>query len=1067
MLKGLLSLINVVEGEERPVLLILGMGFFMGIFLATYKIVATTLFLHDQVLVQNLREAFFISGILGVISTGLYATLQKRLHFRTLIIVSFVSVFLFIAAVRFSFSFGGDLRQLKYALFVMLTPITSVIILGFWGVFIRLFDLGQSKRIIGRIDSGQLIAFIIATYTVPLLTSVISDITNFLIIGEISMVVCIGFVISIVSIYRLTSFHHGGKSRPVEAKYKNLIKKPYVVSLAFFIFFSMVANTFMDYSFLNVTEQQYPDEKQLASFLGVFEGSVMIIGLFLQTFVNDPLIRNFGLRTPILILPFLLLIFTSLAIFSGHYFGYTLENDQFIWFFLFVVISNLFTKTLREATENPIFKLFFMPLDKRIRFDAQAKIEGIFVEFARATAAGLILLLGFLPTFKLINYSWILILVVIGWVYQAFSIYSKYRKELEKILEPHEEDGTDQKQNITDTKAYLLAKLDDAIANGSAQSRIFALNVVSKVAPYLYREKMKDLQSAVEDRTNDSEVEVIKHDLAYLEVFSNGLDTNNQLSGTKASNESGKDEDLQQLRESENPEDRMLLASLVSKKSDDTFGIIVDLINDNDINVTRSALMAVGKIRDPEFLPFLVESLQNKNLRDPAIESLIQYGEEAVPALENLFYNADQNVDLQKRIVQIYGAMGERAIEIGNVHTRMQQILENQLWIKLNHPNRKIVSEVLVALGKCDFTADEQQSDILHDIIESDIENLVWNFKAITELREAEDESFTSVINGISEDIAQGYNHIYLLLLLFFNKESVQLVKENIESRTAENFSYALELLDVLFEEFKKPKELKEKIIPLLDDISEFDKIRRLGKYYPHSTLTTPHIIKQLINRDLNYTNRWTKTCAIEYVLEKGLLEEFKMEILANLFNPDELLSEIAAFSIYKKDPGLFESYMHRLDRNKQDHLKNIMIGQKYIQSLKLRPHMKYEIIKFLKLKTKLGILSYPVITNMADIIEEIYLESDNYVDLEVWDVQSIHVLYKGKLLLRDASGSLIKSFGQSDILGEEINFQIRRKQFNFKVEEDAVLLKIEKHDFYEFVTSNYEISDLVLQSFD
>jgi AAA family ATP:ADP antiporter len=45
MVKSLLSILNVVEGEERPVLLVLGYGFFMGIFLAAYKVVATTLFL--------------------------------------------------------------------------------------------------------------------------------------------------------------------------------------------------------------------------------------------------------------------------------------------------------------------------------------------------------------------------------------------------------------------------------------------------------------------------------------------------------------------------------------------------------------------------------------------------------------------------------------------------------------------------------------------------------------------------------------------------------------------------------------------------------------------------------------------------------------------------------------------------------------------------------------------------------------------------------------------------------------------------------------------------------------
>ena len=60
MLKALLSIINVEEGEERPALLMLGYGFFMGVFLATYKVVAETLFL--KTMSEDLQEAFFISG---------------------------------------------------------------------------------------------------------------------------------------------------------------------------------------------------------------------------------------------------------------------------------------------------------------------------------------------------------------------------------------------------------------------------------------------------------------------------------------------------------------------------------------------------------------------------------------------------------------------------------------------------------------------------------------------------------------------------------------------------------------------------------------------------------------------------------------------------------------------------------------------------------------------------------------------------------------------------------------------------------------------------------------------
>jgi len=197
MIKGLLSILNVLEGEEKPVLLILGYGFFMGVFLAAYKIVATTLFLSN--LHEYIREAFFISGLLGVISTWFYSILQNRVQYSKLIIFNIISILIFIGAFWILFLFY-DNKWFIFGLFVMLGPITSLLVLGFWGIFGRLFDLRQSKRIIGGIDAGQLTAIIITTFAIPFIIPYIADIKNLLLIGAVGPV-CAG-KIPVVSFYQ-------------------------------------------------------------------------------------------------------------------------------------------------------------------------------------------------------------------------------------------------------------------------------------------------------------------------------------------------------------------------------------------------------------------------------------------------------------------------------------------------------------------------------------------------------------------------------------------------------------------------------------------------------------------------------------------------------------------------------------------------------------------------------------------------------------------------------------------------------------------------------------------------
>ncbi len=68
--------------------------------------------------------------------------------------------------------------------------------------------------------------------------------------------------------------------------------------------------------------------------------------------------------------------------------------------------------------------------------------------------------------------------------------------------------------------------------------------------------------------------------------------------------------------------------------------------------------------------------------------------------------------------------------------------------------------------------------------------------------------------------------HIYMLLTMLYDTRSIQLVKENIDSGTAEGIAYAVELLDVFLSE-----QLKQRVIPILDDLGNSERIDRLQDF--------------------------------------------------------------------------------------------------------------------------------------------------------------------------------------------------------------------------------------------
>ena len=225
-------------------LLLLGQGFFMGILIASLTVGAETLFV-STVGEHYLAEAFFLSGFTGIISAGLYVQFQKKINFSTLLLSISFLVFVFITAIRFAFWFTDyktdhlGFHYLPFILFVMMGPLVSITILAFWGVFGRIWDLKQAKRIIGGIDTGQLVATMIAFFSIPVLSAlgIIDETHDLLLLSTIAAFGILIFSILIVKDFNLDS---ATKIRPSDAKvrkitYADLVKDKYLRMLCVFM----------------------------------------------------------------------------------------------------------------------------------------------------------------------------------------------------------------------------------------------------------------------------------------------------------------------------------------------------------------------------------------------------------------------------------------------------------------------------------------------------------------------------------------------------------------------------------------------------------------------------------------------------------------------------------------------------------------------------------------------------------------------------------------------------------------------------------------------------------------
>lgn len=893
-------------------LLLLGKGFFMGILLATYQIGAETLFL--SVLGDKwLDEAFFSAGAAGIVSTALFVFLQRKINFSTLVISATFVILLFIGGIRAAFEFvgydtevTGQFQLIPFILFVMIGPVTSITLLGFWGVFGRVFDLRASKRIIGGIDTGQLMATMIAFFSIPVLTATIINATyDLLFVSGIAALGVFIFTLLLAINYNLNKATKVLKGEEVEkVSFTSLVKDRYLRLLSIFLVFSMGAAVFMDYTFLSATETMYPEEQDLANFLSFFSGTVIVVSFLIQSFINDIIIGKFGLKVALMTMPLILILFTVGAIIVGHIFGYETKGPEYIMFFVLISVGKLFTAALKDALENPAFKLFFLPIDIKIRFDIQTRIEGVVNEIATFLAGAAQMGLGLLVFFKLIHYSYFILFLAAGIIYMAGKLFEEYKKTLKTTLEKQKaglkgEGKRNENNTINILKQEVSSKEVDRIVN--------ALRLFETLEPIEFEFVLLDLLShrspvirtyayqKLGDRLCWEAVEIIEKDLkteGNEEVLKVANVTFKKLQ--EAANFNLTDVAIKELVRSTEANDREKGARLLAKATEDRHvAFIVELLRDINPNVRSAAMITAGKVRRPELWPILIENLHLSTYSNVAMSALKAAGEAAFHNIDTAFYKTGQYHATMVRIIQVLGRIGGRgATEL--------------LWKKIDFPDRKIVSQLLLSLSYIGFVARDFQAARIKIAVEGEIGDIAWNIKSALEIPE-EDEVDKLIKEAMVEEDIKNYDNIFMLLAMIYDPQSVLLAKENIQNGTSESITFAVEMMDIFVEE-----ELKPKLIPVVDELKIDERLVRLQNHYPPEEFDSyDDLLLQIINRDYNRINRYTKALAMYRFSQ--LSNHVTADLIANLFNPDPLLLQTAAYVIYLIDKEAYHEHTKRL----------------------------------------------------------------------------------------------------------------------------------------------------------
>lgn len=1015
-----------IRQRSREVMHLSIFGSLIGAALAFYDIGAITLFLQKYGASQ-LPEVFIISGISSMVLSAIFIYSQPYFSFSSLTNGFFILIAFTLLAIFTSIYLNLYSNSVRFSL-IFLGPLNSIAMLVFWGTFGRVFNVQESKRFAGKVSAGFAIGQIVAFFAIPQLLK-LADVSAVLLIFLSAFFITIAASYSIVGIsrwYRFLNILNDSAQliRSTNNAFK-LLRNRFVNYLILFAILSVLVAVFLDFWFLSVVETVYIRPNELTNFLSIFSGVMVSASLIVSWYVYRFIVNRYGLEKSIRLQPILLIVFIFFTLLVAYTLGYTLDAKRFVFFFILLLTTKFIHDVLKNAIVSPIYRLYLLPIDVRLRFDTQAKLEGF--------AQDLGFLLAGIALYVLTLYTSITVMeniyVALGLLVVLMVVIKLMHSEYQRIIQQKLSTEETQEEGFITLPEQIIREIEQRNAPQIPTN----LNILNILDPISYKRAILALLTSEDTRIQKiALVEAAKFcildalpildkimELRYFSVLENAeliRQTYATLEGAKF--RLAKVKYIEQLTQSKLFLERVFGAILCTY-ADDTIKtkLLNKLFRDPVALVRYYAVAASANTSNNLLHNFMIEKLREPQYSNAAFAAIVATGELLFPALESAFYATGQKEVVQLRIVQAYGWIGSpKAVDL--------------LLAKTNYYNQNIGSMALEMLGKSGYTLESTKAVPVIIELEEVCGVIIWNMVASQVL----DNSHCSDIlkEALLSEIDYNYEKIYSLLSLLYDTNKVALIKKNLSSGDPEKAEFAFGLLDMMLKE-----ELKSIILPILS-ISNFEeKIFRTRFVLPTTeTMDKKTVLLHLVQRDYKWVNRWTKACAIRELLQEGSEENIEL-LVSNIVNPDIILSEIACEALYKLDQEKFDVYAQRFHfKNQYLTLKeaaskvisaaavgvsdddNVAIGEIGHSMNGAAPNMKFDIITFFAKINELKNIPGLVLSEIAKIAtlqefdtQKVMMIYDNIEDMDYY------VIYSGEIILRSKEKDEVARFGAKEMV--------------------------------------------------
>ncbi len=457
----------------------------------------------------------------------------------------------------------------------------------------------------------------------------------------------------------------------------------YLFLLTALIAIGCLVTAILSYQFQFIARQSRgEDAAALAAFFSRFYGYMGLATGVMQLAVTAPLLRAFGIRVTLFLLPIALLGPTTALLVAPT--------------LLIAVILRGTHSLLRYSVDRSSVELLYLPVAPGIKSQVKSFLDTFVYRVADGTAGLLLVFFANVMHFSAGRVSLISLVLLFAWIAIAYGVRREYLNVLRGAIERRTLDPERTVAGVLDSTTTAVMAL--CLKGGKERQLLYGLSLfemgrgpgwhqelrglLEHASPAVRQRTLRLLDKAgdrevlpqVEKMLGDESLEVRTEALHYLVVHT-GRDPLTLLSS--ATNfpdycvQGSVVAYLTRIGQPENlPTARLLLQDIISRTGPDgprarseaarVLGVIpppselhvelLKLLRDENPDVVEQALQSAGKIQSREFLPLVIEKLGEGRLAGTARATLAQYGERAIGTLQDYLKDPAVPLCIRKQI---------------------------------------------------------------------------------------------------------------------------------------------------------------------------------------------------------------------------------------------------------------------------------------------------------------------------------------------------------------------------------------------------------------------------------